>query len=238
MTPWTILECPKCQYAKVNPPPSRESRPEFYTAEKHEVRSIKKKRPPLRQFAGNMKRLFKRLSSRDKYSFFYNKLKDNVKSGGSVLDVACADGAFMEHAKKSFKFTGIEISEDQAVLAKKRNEDCEILTGDYLTKDFEGRKYDAITMLSLLEHLDDPLMALEKSYELLNDKGLLVLKTVNYSCVNRYVMNEKWTGLRPPDHVVYFNPKNLKRIVQKVGFSNAAITSQPFSDNMYCQAWK
>jgi 2-polyprenyl-3-methyl-5-hydroxy-6-metoxy-1,4-benzoquinol methylase len=107
-----------------------------------------------------------------------------------------------------------------------------------LTVDFDKEQHDAVTLISLLEHLDDPKRALERCYELLNNNRVLLLKTVNYACLNRKIRGGKWAGFRPPDHVGYFSPSNLKKLLQKTGFTRIKIFAPPFADNMYCDAWK
>ena len=64
------------------------------------------------------------------------------------------------------------------------------------------------------------------------------MKTVNYNCLNRKIKKESWTGFRPPDHVVYFNPSNLELLLKKMGFKKIKISAMPFNDNMYCEAIK
>jgi len=140
-------------------------------------------------------------------------------------------------ASKKFICSGIEISEYLANLAKTR-EGLTIKTGNFLEADFAGEKYNGITLISLLEHLSDPLRTLQKCFDLLRDGGILLIKTVNYECANRKIKKENWTGFRPPDHVVYFGPSNLKRILTKIGFKKIKASSWTFNDNMYCAAWK
>ena len=51
-------------------------------------------------------------------------------------------------------------------------------------------------------------------------------------------MGKEWTGFRPPDHIVYFTPKNLSCMLKKIGFSKIKFSSWIFNDNMYCDAIK
>jgi predicted SAM-dependent methyltransferase len=104
--------------------------------------------------------------------------------------------------------------------------------------EFKSEEYDGVTLISLLEHLDDPLQAVKKCFEFLRPGGVLLLKTVNYNCLNRRAKKAGWTGFRPPDHVVYFNPYNLRLLLKKAGFKKINISAMPFNDNMYCEAWR
>jgi 2-polyprenyl-3-methyl-5-hydroxy-6-metoxy-1,4-benzoquinol methylase len=233
---WTIDECNTCGFAHIDPMPVRENRAECYSEQKVIERNVKQKNT-LQKLSRSLKRLWSKVTKRDKSAIFYNKLRRYLKPKSKVLDIGCGDGSFINKAKDSFACTGIEISGYLAALAQKRP-GIKIITGNFLEIDFKSEEYDGVTLISLLEHLDDPLQAMKKCFEFLKPGGVLLLKTVNYDCVNRKIKKEGWTGFRPPDHVVYFNPSNLETLLKKIGFRKIKVTGMPFNDNMYCEAWK
>ena len=233
---WEIGQCTVCAFARIDPLPMRESRPEHYTKEKVIKRNIKEK-TPLQKFSRAMKHFFNRAMNRNKSDIFYSKLSRYLSSMSKVLDVGCGDGSFLKLAKKQFICAGIEISEYLAALARKQG-DIKIMVGNFLTAGFTNEKYDAVTLISFLEHLDDPMQAIKECFGLLSNGGVLLMKTVNYGCLNRRIRKEGWTGFRPPDHIIYFTPSNLKRLLKKIGFTKIKISAWAFSDNMYCDAWK
>jgi 2-polyprenyl-3-methyl-5-hydroxy-6-metoxy-1,4-benzoquinol methylase len=154
-----------------------------------------------------------------------------------VLDIGCGDGSFICRASGDFVCSGIEISKYLASMAEKKP-GIKVITGNFLSTDFSNEKYDGITLISILEHLDDPAQAVKRCFGLLSDRGVLLLKTVNYGCLNRSIKRGGWTGFRPPDHVVYFNPVNLRSLLKETGFKKIKISWAPFNDNMYCEAIK
>jgi len=233
---WDIEECPACGFAKINPLPERSNRQECYSKEEVIVRNTPKKSFS-RNFSRTMKQFFNKATKRNKSAIFYQKLCKHLPEGARILDVGCGGGSFLRLAHGRFKCAGIEISEYLASSAREI-EGADIKCGNFLDVDFKNEKYGGITLISLLEHLDDPLSALKKCFYLLEDGGVLLLKTVNYECLNRKIKKENWTGLRPPDHVVYFSPRNLSQILKKTGFRKIKIKAWPFNDNMYCDATK
>ncbi len=233
---WDIERCDVCGFARIDPLPARETRPEFYSREKVISRNVK--RLSLSQkFSRAMKRAFKKITGQDKSGIFYGKLSRYLPAGAEILDIGCGDGSFLNLAKRRFNCTGIEISEYLGSLAG-RQADIRVITGDFFTADIGTGKFDGITLISLLEHLDHPEDAIKKCFDLMKPGGILLLKTVNYSCLNRLMRKERWTGFRVPDHVVYFDPSNLKRLLKRTGFSRIKLSAWPLSDNMYCDAWK
>jgi len=233
---WDIGECSVCHFARIDPLPVRTKRPEFYSEEKVIERNVKKLSTS-QQISRSMKRFFKKVTKRDKNKIFYNKFSCYLPASSKILDIGCGDGSFLKVAKKRFSCSGIEISEYLASLAR-IDESLNIMTGDFLNIDFLDKKFDGITLISLLEHLDDAEAAIRKCFDILNAGGALLLKTVNYGCLNRVIKNGKWAGFRPPDHIIYFKPENLKMLLKKVGFKKIKISAWPFNDNMYCDARK
>jgi 2-polyprenyl-3-methyl-5-hydroxy-6-metoxy-1,4-benzoquinol methylase len=232
---WTIGECTVCGFARIDPLPAQETRQEFYSQQKVINRNTKIL-SPMQRFSRTMKRLSKKVTQMDKSKIFYQKLSRFLSPGAKVLDIGCGDGSFLKLARKQFDCRGIEISRYLADLARK--DGLKVTTGNFLSMDFFNEKYDGITLISLLEHLDDPERAINKCFGLLNKSGVLLLKTVNYGCLNRVIKKGDWTGFRPPDHVIYFNPSNLERLLKKTGFSKIKISFWAFIDNMYCYAWR
>jgi len=233
---WEIGQCTVCAFARIDPLPRRETRSEHYTKEET-IKRNRKKRTPSQKFFGKMKRFFNKTVNRNKGEIFYKKLSQYLFPGARVLDVGCGDGTSLRLAIKKFICVGIDISEYQAALVKEQGY-AKAIAGDFLTTDFKGERYDGITLVSLLEHLDDPMQAMKKCFDILNSGGVLLIKAVNYGCLNRRIGREVWTGFRPPDHVVYFTRSNLKRLLKRIGFTKIKISAWPFNDNMYCDAWK
>jgi 2-polyprenyl-3-methyl-5-hydroxy-6-metoxy-1,4-benzoquinol methylase len=233
---WDIDECGACGFAKIDPMPIREDRAECYSEQKVIERNVKRK-SYLQKFSRFLKRLFSKITKRDKNAIFYNKLNRYLSPRSRVLDIGCGDGSFMCKAKDSFACTGIEIS-DYLASSARRHPGIKVITGNFLNTEFKGEEYDGVTLISILEHLDDPLQAVKKCFEFLGSGGVLLMKTVNYNCLNRRIKKENWTGFRPPDHVVYFNPSNLELLLTKAGFKKIKISAMPFNDSMYCEAFK
>jgi hypothetical protein len=69
----------------------------------------------------------------------------------------------------------------------------------------------------------------------------LIIKVPNYGCLNRMVSGGKWCGFRYPDHVNYWTPKTLKKIIEDTGLEIVRFNIKdrfPTSDNMWLIARK
>lgn len=232
---WDIKECFVCGLARIDPLPCAETRPQLYSKDQVISRNIKQQ-TRAQKFSRVMKRAFNRIAKRDKSKIFYDKFRGYLPAGSKILDVGCGDGSFLRLAKSRFDCTGIEISDYLADLA--RQQGIEVIIGDFLSANLADRRFNGITLISLLEHLNQPQQAIKKCFDALDSGGVLLIKTVNYSCLNRVIKKADWTGLRPPDHIFYFNPANLKALLKGAGFTQVKVCAWPFNDNMYCDARK
>ncbi len=233
---WEIRQCAACDVACIHPYPTVASRPEFYSGAAIQQRKETKKRGIAGRLAAFVRHWLRRLSGRTKGSVFVRELKRRLPAGGTVLDIGCGGGAFLRDARTIYSCTGIEISAHLANEARALG--VEVLVGDFCAFPFAERRFDAITMISLIEHLHDPLAALKQCHALLNDRGVLLLKTVNHGGFNRRLLGARWSGYRPPDHLVYFSPENLRRTLRDVGFRDIEIRAPLLNDSFYCYAAK
>ncbi|SNX60009.1 Methyltransferase domain-containing protein [Nitrosomonas ureae] len=82
------------------------------------------------------------------------------------------------------------------------------------------KRYDAVILSHVIEHVHDPLSLLESCYRLLKKNGLLVILTPNIASYGHQKFGAGWRGLEPPRHLYLFNRKTLSWCAQKAGFSS------------------
>ncbi|WP_416972488.1 class I SAM-dependent methyltransferase [Streptomyces sp. 4F14] len=96
-------------------------------------------------------------AQRDKLDLVCRKL--GLREGQRVLDVGCGWGSFAMHAAREYgvRVVGVTLSQEQAVLARKRVADAgvaglvEIRVQDY--RDVDDGPYDAISSIGMAEHV-------------------------------------------------------------------------------------
>ncbi|MCW7755401.1 class I SAM-dependent methyltransferase [Desulfobotulus sp. H1] len=111
---------------------------------------------------------------------------ENV-SGKMLLDIACGDGLLTEMFAPNFQIiVGVDASSRHLAEARKR-----VPSGEFyesLIEDFEDdRKFDAVFMLDLLEHVQDPQAVLKKAAGFLKPNGRLIVHVPNCDAVNRKI---------------------------------------------------
>jgi 2-polyprenyl-3-methyl-5-hydroxy-6-metoxy-1,4-benzoquinol methylase len=105
--------------------------------------------------------------------------------GRSLLDMPCGDGSLTAVLSSRFeRIVGLDASSKHLALARQNVPKAEI--HESLIEDFETtERFDTITMINVLEHVEDPVAVLKKAASLLADGGILMVHVPNAAAVNR-----------------------------------------------------
>ena len=162
------------------------------------------------------------------------------RDGGRLLDIGCAKGEFLNVARRHFDVQGVEVSatalkEARAILGPR------VFAGDLLEANFPEASFDVITLFSTVEHLAEPVAVLQECRRLLRDGGNLVIKTPNFSSLNRRLLRGGWSGYKLPEHCFFFSPRGIQRLFLRAGLEplpSPWLDRHPLSDSMYAYARK
>lgn len=159
--------------------------------------------------------------------------------GGRLLDVGCGDGRLLMHAARAgFDVIGVEPSPKMAARAARRIDPQRVRVGRLADFSWEPASFDGIVTVSYAEHEPRPADAFRQFAELLKPGGVCVQKTPNYDSRLRRILGKKWSGYRFPEHVQYFTPTTLGRLMHQSGFDVVGVHANPFGDNFWLAARK
>ena len=144
--------------------------------------------------------------------------KSDPRRNLTVLDVGCGLGEFIKKcAAEKHKVAGIEVTKslvDQLVregfevYQKSLDEFCEP----------NHKRYDWVACVNVLEHLPDPLTAINNLADLVEKNGRLVIESPNGDCIAKYGANAY--GLHvDKEHLNYLRPAQLIRLLEHHGLS-------------------
>jgi SAM-dependent methyltransferase len=95
-------------------------------------------------------------------------------ASGRLLDIGCGMGEFLDVAARSgFSVAGVEPSPTASALAAERHS---VLRGEFLDVDLGGRRFDAVTLWSVLEHVPSPEEVLARIGGVMEKGGILALR--------------------------------------------------------------
>ncbi|MEI6609846.1 MAG: class I SAM-dependent methyltransferase [Deltaproteobacteria bacterium] len=163
------------------------------------------------------RRFLKKVQAWHRWRRVKKYIKD-IKSGGSVLDIGCGNGLFLDFARGNGCTTyGSEFESPASVAA--RNAGHGIYNGDFLDIDFNSKRFDIITLWHSLEHFIDPGAVLDKAHQLLTDNGVLIIAVPNLSCLGVALKDIEWVWIQQPFvHIWHWKPTSLSDLLRQHGF--------------------
>jgi SAM-dependent methyltransferase len=117
-------------------------------------------------------------------------------AGGRLLDVGCGHGLLLDEARsRGYDTVGLELSRSAARHAREalgldvREQPVESFV------DLEG--FDVVVLADVIEHLDDPVGAVDRCAGLLRPGGVLCVVTPDPSSVTARLAGRRWWGFVP-----------------------------------------
>jgi 2-polyprenyl-3-methyl-5-hydroxy-6-metoxy-1,4-benzoquinol methylase len=130
---------------------------------------------------------------------------------GPWLDVGCSIGSFMAEARRvGIDIEGLEMS--FAAIEQTRAQGLIAHHGAVETF-VPARKYAAITAFDFVEHLRDPVAFVRTAASWLTPGGVLAMTLPNIASVSARVMRHHWYFYAVPDHLHYFTPGTVRRLL-------------------------
>jgi SAM-dependent methyltransferase len=218
---FSVLNCTDCGFIHLNPVPTENEldkvyREEYYTDEKPLFIERVVEDLPWWDAVYN-----------DRYEFFESKLPGNRRS---VLDIGCGPGYFLKAGMvRGWKGFGVEPSSKAAAHARSLGLEVMNTFFDTGLASALKKRFDAVHLSEVLEHVPDPSMILKAASTLMNEGGLICCVVPNdYSPVQKVLkekLNYKPYWLAPPHHINYFNFETMKSLLEKTGFNVVGATS-------------
>ena len=164
--------------------------------------------------------------------FYLSFLKKYAPEAKSIFDLGCGVGQFLFVAKRAGyeQLAGIEYSEKAARFAQEIFE-IPVFVGDFCETTFD-RKYDVVTIIQTIEHLNNPKEVLSKVREVTNPNGKLMIATPDVDSFVSKLWKMKWQHINM-HHIYLYNSRSLTKLLHDAGFRVLKVQRQA----MYCDNW-
>ncbi|MEC5385591.1 class I SAM-dependent methyltransferase [Uliginosibacterium sp. H3] len=170
----------------------------------------------------------------DNFDKLLHAIIENRKKTGSLLDVGCAHGWFLERAgEMGFKALGIE--PDLHVYEATHQRGLHVRRGFFPEVLSSNEQFDVIVFNDVFEHIPDVKSTLAECRAHLKPAGMLVLNLPSSSGVfyrtSRLLLNlgiggffeRLWQKDLPSPHLHYFCQENLRQLLERNGFKEIAV---------------
>lgn len=144
-------------------------------------------------------------------------LKKTQKPKSKLLDLACGNGKFLQHAQNVFNCTGVDISPEAIRQAKLRCSKAKLILGgaEKINKLFSPKQFDIITCFDLLEHIKNYEEIIKKSYDLLKDEGLFIVSVPNPDSLGHKIKKDNWWAYKDKSHINLFKQEKWIKYIEK-----------------------
>ena len=225
-----VLRCATCRLVRADPLPTIDEKQAIETQGYSEASAF----PEVRDFFANCHRDFVEDPVIHEMRRHLERLEQAAGGPGRLLDIGAGTGILMHLAReRGWQPEGIDIAPLTADKVA-REFGFKITIAPFEQHDFGGRRFDAITMLDVLEHVVDPFATLRRVHDLLRPGGAVAIAVPNQRSLLTYLVgiyarlrgpaaNSLLFRLYVPPHLYYFTPPTLRQMVEKAGFRVAEL---------------
>ncbi|MBI1353000.1 MAG: methyltransferase domain-containing protein [Acidobacteria bacterium] len=203
---FSVIECSSCGLMRLDPFPTQEELRSFYPENywwEHDDSAVNR-----------LAEMYRRVVMGDHVRF----ARAAVEADGRLLDVGCGGGSFLaamvEHGVDCF---GSDFSAKAAAQCL-RHAEAPAVCAQLPRLPFQPHSFQTVTMFHVLEHLPDPVSAVEAVAELLPPGGRFIVQTPNASCWQLLLLGDRWNGLDVPRHLINFRSEDLEELLEGCGF--------------------
>jgi 2-polyprenyl-3-methyl-5-hydroxy-6-metoxy-1,4-benzoquinol methylase len=171
-----------------------------------------------------------------------NRLLDLIAAHvptGRLLDVGCGHGLLLDEARRrGYGTVGLELSREAAKHARDTlGLDVRELPLESFSEGTNGDSpggFEAVVLADVLEHLDDPVDAIDRCAGLLRPGGVLCIVTPDPSSLTAKLAGARWWGYLPA-HTVLLPRRTLRELISARGLVISA--DVPFVRTFAAKRW-
>ncbi len=180
------------------------------------------------------------------YNLLKNDLSEEAKkritlikryqSNGTLLDAGCGYGSFLKVASDNgFTVMGCDVAEE-AIQQVKKTFHLPARVAEIKPEKLPKGPFDVITAWDVIEHMTNPLEALESFRMVQKPNGYLFMTTPDITSIDAKLLGKYWYGYKKiPEHTYFFSKKSIACLLEKAGYTVILIKPWGFHRNLaYC----
>lgn len=142
-----------------------------------------------------------------------------TENPGTLADIGCGSGKFIRTATE-LGWTAWGVDPDPLAVKEAQRTGATIIQGELTKTQLPSNKFDYVTLSHTIEHVHNPIEALQEVLKIVKPGGKIWLATPNLEGFGHAHFGSNWRGLEPPRHLVIFTRKSLEIALLGVGFED------------------
>jgi 2-polyprenyl-3-methyl-5-hydroxy-6-metoxy-1,4-benzoquinol methylase len=149
-------------------------------------------------------------------------LRKLLPRGKALLEVGCHAGVLLDRFRgQGWSVSGVEPDSRAANFARSHYR-LDVRASTLEDAGYDPGKFDAVVMLHVIEHLDDPAGTVEAIARVLRPRGFLVVETPVYDTLMYRVLGRRERSLSCDGHIVFYTGRTLAALLERCGFEIVA----------------
>ncbi|MEE3327183.1 MAG: methyltransferase domain-containing protein [Myxococcota bacterium] len=210
-----FLSCRQCGHQYLNPRPATSELDRIYPAHYYSFTDT----------THALVARFQKIWESRKVRLYRNFIGEGERQ---ILDVGCGDGRLLkllrDFGHPDWKIAGLEFDEKAIRHCQEMGFEAHAArVEDFSRDESQQERFDAVIMLQLIEHVDDPSMMCERVHTLLKENGVFIIETPNLAGLDYRLFSGRWWGhYHFPRHWNLFSRERLEQMLMQHDFEPLA----------------
>ena len=149
-----------------------------------------------------------------------------------LLDIGCGNGLKLrEFMQRGYEVTGVDVNEDDIAKCISLLPEGRFIAGEIQDIDLADEDFDYIRLDNTLEHIPNPVKAVEKCCRLLKKGGRLMIYVPHGKSLSMRLMKGNSISSWIPFHLQLFTHRSLRMLLEQAGLCDIRI------HNYYPHTW-
>ena len=157
----------------------------------------------------------------------------NDLNAGKILDIGCGLGWFFKSIKSEWTKYGIEVSKYARDKASREYGTMIYRDIYHLDSTLPHTNYfDVITLIHVIEHIENPLTTMKEVKRLLKPGGHLIIATPDFDSITARRFGDNYRLLHDKGHISLFSCAGMYRMLRDLGFEILKV-ERPFYETTW-----